>query len=60
MSTSHTPTTESNLYVGVRVGPYKIANVGGRLYVGHDCGEGGTFTEAQLLPYIEEFFREHF
>jgi hypothetical protein len=45
----------------IRVGPYLIVvRSDGKLYVGHSNGEGGTFTEAQLLPYIEEFFRENF
>lgn len=44
----------------LEIGPYKLANVDGKIYCGHVSGEGGTFTEAQLLPYIEEFFREHF
>jgi hypothetical protein len=47
--------------LGAHVGPYKIASIGnGKVYVGHECGEGGVFTVEQLLPYIEEFFREHF
>jgi hypothetical protein len=59
-STSEERYSLGGAYIGVRVGPYKIANVDGKLYVGHENGEGGTFTEAQLLPYIKEFFREHF
>jgi hypothetical protein len=43
------------------VGPFRIINQSnGKLYVGHENGEGGTFTEAQLLPYIEEFWSEEF
>jgi len=48
------------IYVGIRVGPYKLADVDGKIYCGRECGEGGTFGVEQLLPYIEEFFREHF
>lgn len=63
MTLSPTPGEKYSLggaYIGVHVGPYKIANVGDKFYVGHENGEGGMFTEAQLLPYIKEFFREHF
>ena len=63
MKPSSTPSERYSLggaYIGVRVGPYKIANVDDKFYVGHEDGEGGMFTEEQLLPFIKEFFREHF
>lgn len=62
MSRSHDTPGERYSLGGayITVGQYKIANVDGKLYVGHENGEGGIFTEIQLLPYIQEFFREHF
>jgi hypothetical protein len=47
--------------MGVRVGPYKIANLSdGEVYVGHENGEGGVFREVKLLPYLFEFWRKEF
>ncbi len=43
------------------VGPYTIQQLRTDQYwVRHASGEGGLFTEAQLLPYIKECFHKHF
>ena len=47
--------------LGAHIGPWKIADIGGgKVYVGHESGEGGVFAAELLLPYLEEFWREHY